>query len=211
MSKKHYILMADVIDSRSHHSTNLMRRFDRIIRETNESHKSSIISPLTITLGDEFQGVCANLRESIRVILHLEKETLFSDKCIELRYVLHYGEISGPLNQDTSYGMLGRGLTMSRKLLEDKRRGQPRFKILISDSIYGSILQNAFLVLNDLEKNSWRIRRNHKILIDFLFGRLSDSEIADRHDKTRSEIWKFRNNWNIDSGIGILNILEDIE
>ena len=56
-----YIVMADVIRSRSYDGGDLMREFGRIVKECNVTHTGALLSPYTITLGDEFQGVAGTL------------------------------------------------------------------------------------------------------------------------------------------------------
>lgn len=71
---KQFILMADIISSRNYPSKNLINDFKSIVQSTNNKYKEQMISPLTITLGDEFQGVINDLKSSISIILYMEEE-----------------------------------------------------------------------------------------------------------------------------------------
>ena len=54
---KHFILMADVVKSRDQEPVAMMQAFHSLVRDLNTSFGCRLLSPLTITLGDEFQGV----------------------------------------------------------------------------------------------------------------------------------------------------------
>ncbi|MEM7040107.1 MAG: SatD family protein, partial [Bacteroidota bacterium] len=57
-----FIIMADIIDSRMPGDSNhWMQSFQALVIHMNQHHKSRIASPLTVTIGDEFQGIVKNL------------------------------------------------------------------------------------------------------------------------------------------------------
>ena len=57
---KHYILMGDIISSSLYAPKSLRNSFIHLISDCNDMFAHDIISPYTITLGDEFQGIAVN-------------------------------------------------------------------------------------------------------------------------------------------------------
>jgi SatD family (SatD) len=133
--QSHYILMADIIQSsRATSGRELMETFQGVIRKINQEYSSRFYSPMTITLGDEFQSVVVNLDAGIQSIIALEEELLALEKPFSLRYVLHYGKIETPLNPVVAYEMIGPGLTDARKMLNQlKSRSKVRFEVRLAN------------------------------------------------------------------------------
>ncbi len=76
-TKKYSILMGDIVASRKAQSDILLYKiFNNIIVKTNKKFTDLIISPLTITLGDEFQGLTKNLKDSFKIANFLRTELL---------------------------------------------------------------------------------------------------------------------------------------
>ena len=85
--------MCDVLNSREKNQKNLIEDFRTCTTYINNKYKKNILSPLTITLGDEFQGVIKNLSNSIKIIVELEEFIIKNNFPMKLRYVLYFGEI----------------------------------------------------------------------------------------------------------------------
>ena len=94
------VLMADVIGSRKKESTELISEFKRIVNYINDKWSKEILSPLTITLGDEFQGVINTTENSIKVIFDIEEEIIKNNQDLKLRYVVNKGKIDTPINKN---------------------------------------------------------------------------------------------------------------
>src|ERR1700731_4801117 len=108
---KYLILMGDVIGSRKKDQLMLINSFKETINAVNKEKKNDFLSPMTITLGDEFQSVIKNLSAALDIIFSIEEEIAASGKNFKLRYILEEGEIETPINSKIAYGMLGSGLT----------------------------------------------------------------------------------------------------
>ncbi|MCA6074609.1 SatD family protein [Fulvivirga sedimenti] len=117
------IMMADIIGSSREEGAALMNAFSGIVEAANKKFESGILSPLTITLGDEFQGIISDVQTATEIIFFIDEQCLIADPVFRLRYVLHYGEIQTPVNTIESYGMLGPGLTRTRELLGEIKNG----------------------------------------------------------------------------------------
>src|ERR1700679_127228 len=110
--------MADIINSREADQLLLMNNFGEVVSAINVSNKENLLSPLTITLGDEFQGITKGLKEAISVILNIEENIIITGNTFKLRYVIVEGAIDTPINSSIAYGMLGDGLTRARKHIQ---------------------------------------------------------------------------------------------
>src|SRR2546421_13076826 len=98
------ILMADIVESSKMEPGQLMADFKKVVELINEKHVKNILSPLTITLGDEFQGVINGAEAALQVIFNIEEELLKLTKPFKMRYVLVEGKIDTPLNRKNAHG-----------------------------------------------------------------------------------------------------------
>ncbi len=152
---KQYILMADIIHSTEYDGITIMNDFKRISALVNQNLKQAFLSPITITLGDEFQSVIRSLKDSIDVIIMFEELLIKSKIKFKLRYVLHYGDIKTRINPKKAYGMLGGGLSDARKMLEREKHKENRFLISLPDPKHSKLLNKVFFIFQSF-RDSWR-------------------------------------------------------
>src|ERR1700759_4336017 len=103
--KECIILMADIIGSRKADQAALMNDFKDLVAEVNKT--SNMLSPLTITLGDEFQGLLEGAEDALKVIWKLEETIVEKELNFKLRYVVVEGFIETPFNKEIAYGVMG--------------------------------------------------------------------------------------------------------
>ena len=73
----HAVVMGDLVSSEDTASVEgLHASFNAAIQGANDAHRREIVSPLTITLGDEFQGLCATLEGGLRIVRDLRARLL---------------------------------------------------------------------------------------------------------------------------------------
>lgn len=190
----HFIVMGDILKSRSYEGKELMQEFKALVSSCNRRMAEGILSPYTITLGDEFQGVSKSLYWSSRTILCLEEYALQRKFPFVLRYVVHYGKIDTPLNRRIAHGMVGRGLTRARELLTEKPKGQPRFIFDLPNKNLAMQLSRLFGVMASLSRN-WQ-RKDADLILEMLASD-DNAAIAAKHGKNRSQIWKRRRNMRV--------------
>lgn len=190
-----FVVMGDIINSRKYDGRELMREFRDTISSCNKKLTDGILSPYTITLGDEFQGVAKSLHWSVQSVLCLEESTLRKGFPFLLRYVVHYGEIDTPLNPKIAHGMVGRGLTRARELLSDKRRGRPRFVFDLPNRTLALQLSRLFNVMASLTRD-WK-QKDAGLIFDMLANN-DNASIGAKYGKNRSQIWKRRKNLHVD-------------
>lgn len=184
-----FILMGDIIESSSYQAASLRESFLAQIEACNHALKAEILSPYTVTLGDEFQGVAASMRAALKAIFYLEEGLLGAEQPFSLRYVVVHGEIDTPLNRNKAYTMMGAGLTRARQMLTDKRRGQPRFRFDLPDRGATQQLERLYTVLDGL---TGRWSPADAGLIADMIATPHNGEVGRRHGKDRSQIWKRR-------------------
>lgn len=184
----YYILMADIISSASYEGKKLMRSFKHLVDTVNKEEHLRILSPFTITLGDEFQGVCRSQKDAIQCIIALEEKRLYLNLDFKLRYVLHYGVIETPLNREIAYGMVGKGLTDTRNYLEElKKSKENRFAFHLANQLKSEALDNAFKVYQSFV-DDWSSKDT--ILVNKFMEGKDYKQIANELHKDRSLIWR---------------------
>lgn len=189
--------MADVIGSGNRNGHDLMINFKEIVDLINKKNKKILLSPLTITLGDEFQGIPCSLESSISLILQIEEQLILLQKKLKLRYVLHHGIIDTPINPNIAYEMLGEGLTRARHLLESlKSERRDRFHVELKDNMYlGELLDLAFVGYQSIV-DSWRFK-DFEVVRDFINYKGDYKKVAQKSGKDNSSVFRRRDSLQI--------------
>jgi len=189
MEKMNYILMGDVVSSKDYDSQTLQKQLHNITESCNKALRNDLLSPYTITLGDEFQGIPNTLLTAIRTLFFYEEECLRQNLDFKLHYVVHYGKIDTKINPEIAYEMMGPGLTKARELLGSKKRDRKRFQILLDNKVLTQQLNRLFEVLDSIIR-SWKID-DYRLILDMI-NNDNNAEVGEKHDKNRDQIWKRR-------------------
>jgi len=206
MEKKlHYILMADIIDSRKLDQKKLMTEFKSLVGILNAQERSHILSPITITLGDEFQGVLTDLESAIKVIVSIEEIILSKELNFRLRYTLIQGRIDTEINSEIAYEMLGEGLTSAREQLQQLKNEKNRFHVGLKDTKLANAINNAFLAFQSLIDN-WTGLNDVQIASMFLNG-IDYKQIAIEVNREKSVIWKRKKSLKIEEYFAMKDVL----
>jgi len=184
--KKYYILMADIIDSRDADGDKLMQEFKKLVTKVSKEKKNSFLSPMTITLGDEFQSVVKSFEEGIDVLIKLEEEKIEFGTEIKLRYVLCYGEIDTPINPESAHEMLGKGLTKSRAILSKLKKEAKRFHFDLQ-SEQSEILNKIFFLYSSII-DKWKVD-DYELIHSFL-QEADYYKVAEKLNKNRGYTWR---------------------
>jgi len=194
--------MGDVVNSSDYDGEVLSKGLKELVESTNKKFSKDILSPLTITLGDEFQGVLNSVSTGIDLLFHLEEELLKAEPDFKLHYVLLLGEIETEINPDIAYEMMGKGLTEARKMLSSKKRNRKRFRFKLQNKEQTEQLSKIFEVLDTIILN-WK-KEDYPLILDMI-NNDNNSEVGDLHDKNRDQIWKRRKTLMINE----YNLLKD--
>ncbi|OAN64262.1 hypothetical protein A8B79_13025 [Balneola sp. EhC07] len=205
MPKKQHsypIFMGDVVNSSDYDGEVLSKGLKELVESTNKKFGKAILSPLTITLGDEFQGILSSVSSGIDLLFHLEEELLKTEPDFKLHYVLLLGEIETEINPDIAYEMMGKGLTEARKMLSSKKRNRKRFRFKLQNKEQTEQLSRIFEVLDTIILN-WK-KEDYPLILDMI-NNDNNSEVGELHDKNRDQIWKRRKTLMINE----YNLLKD--
>jgi hypothetical protein len=184
----YFILMADIIGSRRTDQQRLIMDFKEIVSQTNISARNQLLSPITVTLGDEFQSVVKSLSSAVAIILQLEESIIVAGKNFKLRYSLVEGEIETAINTKIAYEMLGSGLTEARENLTALKKMKTRFHVAIQDQVRGNAINNAFVVIQRIV-DDWKLEKDYYIVAKFL-QHMDYKQVASELNKERSLMWK---------------------
>jgi len=198
MPKHHSILMGDIIKSSRQSQKQLMRDFNKVVTSVNGEAGEHLLSPLTITLGDEFQSIPRNSMSALQLIFLIEETIIRHQFDFKLRYVMAKGRIDTPINSEVAHGMMGPGLTSAREHLNAaKKPGSPRFSVSLPDEALERELANTFVALQAI-MGSWRVDKDFDIVNRFI----QDPDykvVARKLGKDPSHIYKRGRNLMTDS------------
>lgn len=198
--------MADVVASGTKDQKKLMIDFKALVGTINKAYTAQILSPLTITLGDEFQGVLRNLPTAIEVMIAIEELIIHRRLRFKLRYILNYGNIETPINPIIAYEMLGEGLTDARTILNNSKYNGNRFTAKINNSVQNQLLTNSFIIFENII-DRWNLEKDFEIVSNFI--KFKDYKtVAENINKTKSQVWKREKTLNIEGYNAIKNILQ---
>ncbi len=184
---KRTIVMADVIGSSRQDAKHLMKDFKAVVDHVNSKNESNLLSPLTITLGDEFQGVARNAHAAIELILALEDAIMDLAKPFRLRYVVYEGPIDTPINKEKAYEMLGAGLTEARERLNALKSTKKRFDVSIGDQELNEKVNLMFTIYQGIA-DRWTAGQRKVVNA---FRELEDyKKVAEKLKKDPSVIWR---------------------
>lgn len=185
----YYILMGDIIGSSDYESKKIGKNLKELVHSANEDLRSKTLSPYTVTLGDEFQGVTQSLKSGVETLFYFEEQRLARELEFKLHYVLHFGKIETEINPETSYGMLGKGLTQAREKLTAKKRDRKRFSFSLEKKEQSEQLNRLFEVLDGITER-WK-KDDFTFILDMIRND-NDQEVGEKHGKDRSQIYKRR-------------------
>ena len=90
----------------------LHEQFNVALAETSARAKA-IASPLTITLGDEFQGLFYTLTDGMSAVKFMRQRLLANG--VPCRFALGIVELDSPLNAERAWNMMGAGFAEIRE------------------------------------------------------------------------------------------------
>ena len=190
--KVQHILMADVIDSRKYKGKIVANALAKIAGHINTNFKKEIVSPVTVTLGDEFQAVIKSPKAIVNIVLAIEEFIIENGFAFKLRYAANTGKIETAINNNIAYGMLGQGLTDTRAILNNAKKEDERFFIFAKKQ--ADFLNKLFIVFTSFV-DSWK-QKDFKTIA--LFLQENDyKKVAQANNYTASAMWKKRKSLNI--------------
>ena len=154
------VLMGDIVGSERARSVRTVHRaFNQAVVSANERHADTLRSPLTITLGDEFQGLLGTLVGAWSVAAELRLGLLAAD--VQCRFVIGTTRLETPLNAREAWNMMGSGQAAARDKLNDKRTTNAYRFSLPDEPIIEPLLDAAGDSLTEVELGWTRTQREY--------------------------------------------------
>ena len=195
-SGQHYaVVMGDLVHSgRAPAPEVLHDRFNAAVEAGNRAHAAALASPLTITLGDEFQGLVRSLAGAVPLVLGLRLALMSAG--IDCRFVIGRVEIRTPLNRERAWNMMGPGLARARERLNEKAAGV-FYRFSIEEAPLTETLLDALGAGLSVIERGWTDRQRDDIAA--LLGGLSAGELAQRRNVSVHSVYKVRGAGNYDA------------
>lgn len=161
------VMIADIIDSRNlPNRSQVQTELESVLGELN-GKRHQLLSPYTITLGDEFQAVYSGAAPVFPDILAIMKRL----HPVEFRFAIGIAPLSTNINPERAIGMDGPAFYQARDLLANMKHDSRT--LAISGLAEDDGLQEAALGLFNLQLRKWRPNR-----LAILQRLLQDQEIA---------------------------------
>lgn len=158
----HAVVMGDLVGSEKVSSpTRLHSLFNAGIESSNQTYRDLIVSPLTITLGDEFQGLCTSLQAGLGIVRFV-RERLLSNG-VDCRFALGVVKLETKLNPDHAWNMMGLGLSTTRERLSDKRNVN-LYRFYLPDEDVVQRLVEAVALSISVTEAAWTDRQREIVL-----------------------------------------------
>ncbi|MEO0937116.1 MAG: SatD family protein [Pseudomonadota bacterium] len=182
------VLMGDIVDSEGVMDRRALHaRFNHAIEARNTRAQPAPASPLTITLGDEFQGLTHTLRQAAELARALRMDLLAGG--IECRFVIGQVRLETEVNPDRAWNMMGEGLGRARDRLNEKRAGRAYRFSLLGDDVTEALLEALGASLSTFE-TGWTARQR-EVIAAHMDGAEADA-IAAQDGVSRHSIYKVR-------------------
>lgn len=193
--RRYAVIMGDIVRSESSLPLDLLHElFNKVVSDQNTTHSNAFHSPMTITLGDEFQGIVRSLAQAALVARDIRFQLLADD--VDCRFVIGLVEIKTPINPDKAWNMMGPGLSRARKKLNQKKADQFYRFSLLDSSVMEVMLDALGAGLSAIERD-WTEQQREDI--SALMSGLSAAELAQRRNVSVHSIYKVRGSGNFDA------------
>jgi SatD family (SatD) len=191
----HAVVMGDLVRSeRATSIEQLHARFNDAISEANQHHATNLASPLTITLGDEFQGLATSLVATLPLIRDL-RFALMSD-AVDCRFAIGVAALRTPINPDKAWNMMGPGLSRTRDRLNEKRAGSLYRFVVTEDRAIETALEALGAGLTSIERR-WTDQQRRDIVA--LLAGATPGDVARQRNVSVHTIYKVRNSGDFDT------------
>lgn len=172
----------------------LHQHFNRQVEAANKENRQYLASPLTITLGDEFQGLATTLAHAAALV-HALRLNLLRDH-IQCRFVIGLVEIRTPVNPDKAWNMMGPGLSRARDRLNEKS-GTTQYRFSLPKAPLIETLLDAIGAGLTAIESGWTDRQRDDI--SFAFHNPSAKDLAEKRGVSIHNIYKIRSSGRYDA------------
>ncbi|WP_261793966.1 SatD family protein [Pseudomonas oryzihabitans] len=189
------VVMGDLVHSE--HAVDVVQlhqAFNEAVVQHNRRYADVLASPLTITLGDEFQGLMTSLNAGARLLRDIRLDLLQCD--IDCRFVLGLAQIETAVNPEQAWNMMGPGLSRSRYKLNEKR-ALCRYGFSLPQEPLLEVALDALGVGLTVIEKGWTQRQLSDIAA--LLNGQSPAELAEQRQVSVHSIYKVRTSGHFDA------------
>ena len=191
----HAVVMGDLVRSEHAQSIQIMHNsFNSAIDKCNFDHRQQLASPLTITLGDEFQGLTNSMASALYVVRDL-RFALMADG-VECRFAIGVVALQTPINTSKAWNMMGPGLAKTRDKLNEKRTVS-LYRFAVTDDVVIETMLEALGSGLTLIERRWTAQQRQDIIA--LLAGATPSEVAKARNVSVHSIYKVRGSGDYDS------------
>ncbi len=163
----------------------------------------TLVSPYTLTLGDEFQAVLRRARGLFATLLGITRDL----RPVELRLALGIGDIVTALNHERAIGMDGSAFHRAREGIDRLKQDSGRCRIEGLDPPLSVLLNNALTLAFDRLSES---RGTRLTLVVGLLAGLPVRALAADLGKSEQTLYKTIRRTNLHALVGLLGAIEDL-
>lgn len=149
------IIIGDIVASKEiTDRLNFQKKFTDVLVKPNRTFHNSMISPLTLTIGDEFQAVLWEAMYLFNIMGMIEREI----PSVSLRYGIGLGKIDTEINSESAIGMDGPAFHYARTAVETARKEGTIYHFKCDDDILQDRI-NVMLGWLDITLKKWTLQR----------------------------------------------------
>lgn len=188
------VIMGDLVGSEIAQSVEVLHaRFNAEIEVCNAVFKRRLVSPLTITLGDEFQGLAQSLGDALDIVRTMRLDML--EARIDCRFAIGAVDLKTKVNTDRAWNMMGRGLARARERLNEKR-AETRYRFALEDHPAVEVTTEALGASLTAIEERWTEQQLEDIAATI--AGMSAKEIAERRNVSVHSVYKVRSSGELD-------------
>lgn len=178
-------IIADIVDSkRIVQRAEFQRSLKAVLARVSQQSRTYLISPFTLTLGDEFQAVYERFDSLFADILEIALE-IYPEP---VRYAIAYGPLSTDINTKAALEMDGRAFNDARDLLYTLKKEKRTIIQIKTTELFDPSLVDISLRLFCNELQTWN-RNTYSIFLTLVEG-ASVEAAANRASVTRRAAYK---------------------
>lgn len=181
--KKKIVLIGDIVSSKA--IINRAKIQEKLADTLNSLNKENInlISPYTITIGDEFQAVFRNANKIFYDVMKILL-TVYPEK---IRFSIGIGTIDTQINKKQAIGMDGPAFHKAREGIEELKESQYLYTIVGLHTPYKELIKHTLNIVSHISRK-WRRSRLQVLLM--LYKEIPIKEIAKRLNLSDKSIYK---------------------
>ena len=153
-----FVVIGDIVNSRSLADRGAAQDlFRREVENLNTDYPDQILSPMIVTLGDEFQGVLSSSSKLFLIVHQIQTRLRQQQEDLQIRFGFGLGEIDTEINREAAIGMDGSAFHAARDALERAKSDNRQYAIWGQDDAVK--LLDFHCVWIDMAVSKWKPHR----------------------------------------------------